>query len=175
MNFLTHNLLPLLLASLLLLPTLTLLACVRSLAGLLLLTSRFLLANLLLLASLLFASPSLLYLLVTLLASSEISNLRSEISNQKSKIKNATAQSSDLTFFFEAFLATALSEVSDFFVFASALGAVRLARGAAAAPPRLRLLLSTSFAGFTPALLPAPSPLLTFASGLGSFVNETVT
>src|ERR1043165_7756497 len=73
-------------------------------------------------------------------------------------------------------LASGVSAVSLFTLLAlffspSAFGAaVRLARGAEAAPPRLRLLLSASRAGLT-----SPAPALPLPATFSSFESRTVT
>src|SRR6185369_2415218 len=72
--------------------------------------------------------------------------------------------SSVLAFFFEAFFAAGFSAAA-----ASVFGVARFARGAAAAPPRFRRLLSASFAGLVSSDL-APS-----ADGRSSLLREIVT
>jgi hypothetical protein len=71
--------------------------------------------------------------------------------------------------FFDAFFAAGFSVVSPV-ASARTFGAVRFARGAAAAPPRFRPLLSASLAG-----LVSGFPLVAFASGFTSLLSETVT
>jgi hypothetical protein len=58
-------------------------------------------------------------------------------------VYSSVGASSLLAFFFEAFFAAGFSVAVS-----SVFGAARFALGAAAAPPRLRRLLSASFAGF---------------------------
>ena len=71
-------------------------------------------------------------------------------------------------FFLEAFFAAGFSAVSAASVFA----VLRFARGAAAAPPRLRPLLSANFAGF--AGVDGTGLLRVFGSGFSSLLNEIV-
>jgi hypothetical protein len=72
-------------------------------------------------------------------------------------------------FFFEAFFVAGFSTVS----VASVFGAVRFALGAAAAPPRLRPLLSANFAGLAAAA--GAVLVLLLGSGFASLLSEIVT
>jgi hypothetical protein len=97
--------------------------------------------------------------------------LRFEISNLKFEIR----YSSDFSvFFFEAFFAAGFSAASVATAFGAAFGAAFFARGAAAAPPRFRPLLSASFAGLAGSEAAGFAPF-TFGSGLASLLSEIVT
>ena len=91
-----------------------------------------------------------------------------EISNLKSEIHIPIYSSDFSAFFLEAFFVVDFAAAS----VTSAFGATFFARGAAAAPPRFRPLLSASFAGFEGAV--GAAPLLAFGSGLASLLKEIV-
>jgi hypothetical protein len=91
-----------------------------------------------------------------------------EISNLKSEIPIPIYSSDFSAFFLDAFLVAGFSAAS----VTSAFGATFFARGAAAAPPRFRPLLSASFAGFEGIV--GPALLLAFGSGLASLLREIV-
>jgi hypothetical protein len=98
----------------------------------------------------------------------EIGNLRSTTPDLKFKI-----YSSDFVLFFlAAFLVAGFSDVSEL-ALTSDFEAVLFALGAAAAPPRLRPLLSASFAGL--AVLVTALVLLPFGSGFSSLLSKIVT
>jgi hypothetical protein len=71
-------------------------------------------------------------------------------------------------FFFEAFFVAGFAAAAS----GSSFFAARFARGAAAAPPRLRPLLSASFAGFASVVSAGFAP---FAAGRASLLSEIVT
>ena len=91
-----------------------------------------------------------------------------EISNLKSEIRIPIYSSDFSAFFLDAFLVTGFSDTSA----TSAFGATFFARGAAAAPPRFRPLLSASFAGFEGVF--GAAPLVAFGSGFVSLLREIV-
>jgi hypothetical protein len=76
--------------------------------------------------------------------------------------------SSVLGFFFEALFVAGFSAAASFF-----FAVARFVRGAAAAPPRLRRLLSANFAGLASAS--GCSGLVPFAAGFSSLLKEMVT
>src|SRR5688572_12146713 len=93
----------------------------------------------------------------------------------KSQIRDLKSQNySSLAFFFEAFEAFFAAGFSSVASAASFFAVARFARGAAAAPPRLRCLLSASFSGFFSAPSESALPVLP-GSGRASLLNEIVT